>query len=74
MSLFGKPREVVRVIEINEIPLWRAVLCADCDTISDSATDHCPGCGSHGSLLSLSRIVEGRSGRGQVLTFRRNTQ
>lgn len=38
------------------IPLKFAVLCLDCQHISDSRTDTCPAC-SQRSLMSLSRIL-----------------
>lgn len=44
--------------EINAICLRDAVLCADCEVISDSTHETCRVCGSH-SLLSLSRVLGG---------------
>lgn len=47
---------------VNAVRLQQAVLCANCDTISDSPHDSCSICGSR-SLLPLSRILgEVRSG------------
>jgi anaerobic ribonucleoside-triphosphate reductase len=43
-------------LDINAICLRNAVLCADCEVISDSAHETCRVCGSH-SLLSLSRVL-----------------
>ena len=42
--------------DINAICLQNAVLCADCEVISDSPHETCCVCGSH-SLLSLSRVL-----------------
>jgi hypothetical protein len=44
--------------EVNAVCLQNAVLCADCEVISDSPNDTCRVCGSH-SLLSLSYILGG---------------
>ncbi len=40
------------------MPLMEAVLCADCEVISNSVGDKCEVCGS-GSLLSLGRVLGG---------------
>jgi hypothetical protein len=45
--------------ELNSVPLLEAVLCADCEIISNSAGDRCEICGSR-SLLSLGRVLGGR--------------
>jgi hypothetical protein len=44
--------------DVNAVWLRNAVLCADCEVISDSPHDACSVCGSH-SLLSISRILGG---------------
>jgi hypothetical protein len=44
--------------DVNAICLQNAVLCADCEVISDSAHETCLVCGSH-SLMSLSRVLGG---------------
>jgi hypothetical protein len=46
---------------LNTIHLLSAVLCADCEVISDSASDVCAVCGSR-SLLSLGRLLGGSVG------------
>jgi hypothetical protein len=46
---------------VNSVPLLNAVLCADCEVISDSLGDVCSVCGSH-SLLSLGRLLGGTVG------------
>jgi len=43
---------------LNSISLQNAVLCADCDVVSDSPHDHCLVCGSR-SLLNLSCLLGG---------------
>lgn len=44
--------------DVNAVCLQNAVLCADCEVISDSPHDACRVCGSH-SLLSLSCVLGG---------------
>lgn len=39
------------------IPLASAVMCCNCDAVSDSRSDRCPACGADGSLLSLARVL-----------------
>ena len=46
---------------LNTIQLMNAVLCADCEVISDSASEVCAVCGSR-SLLSLGRVLGGSIG------------
>jgi hypothetical protein len=48
---------------VNAVALQQAVLCANCDSISDSPHDTCMICGSR-SLLPLSRILG--DARGEV--------
>jgi hypothetical protein len=43
---------------LNAIALQNAVLCADCDVVSDSPQERCMVCGSH-SLVNLSRMLGG---------------
>jgi len=43
---------------LNSICLQNAVLCADCDVVSDSPHDHCLVCGSR-SLMNISRLLGG---------------
>jgi hypothetical protein len=43
---------------LNSISLQNAVLCADCDVVSDSPHDHCLVCGSR-SLFNISRVLGG---------------
>jgi hypothetical protein len=45
-------------LNANLICLRKAVLCANCDVISDGANGHCAACGSQ-ALLSLSRLLGG---------------
>jgi len=44
--------------DLNAVWLRNAVLCADCEVISDSPHDCCAVCGSR-SLLNLSRVLGG---------------
>jgi hypothetical protein len=41
---------------VNLIPLQDAVLCADCELISEGANGHCAGCGSQ-ATISLSKVM-----------------
>jgi hypothetical protein len=45
----------------NLVRLQRAVLCADCEVISEAKNGHCDACGSQ-ALLNLSRILGGSLG------------
>ena len=40
------------------IPLWNAVICLDCEVISNTPSDECPACSSR-SLVSLARMLGG---------------
>ena len=51
---------------LNSIPLEDAVLCADCEVISDSSGEACEACGSR-SLLSLGRVLGCIEGKRAVL-------
>jgi hypothetical protein len=42
----------------NLVCLHRAVLCANCEVISEGSNGHCAACGSQ-ALLSLSRLLGG---------------
>jgi hypothetical protein len=53
---------------LNSIPLLHAVLCADCEIISDSAGEVCGVCGSR-SLLNLGRILGGSVGEERALVL-----
>ena len=46
---------------LSSVPLVEAVLCADCEIISNSGGETCEVCGSR-SLLSLGRILGGGVG------------
>jgi hypothetical protein len=48
--------EAVIRVEVNAVRLQQAVLCADCDVITDSPHDTCSICGSR-SLLPLARVL-----------------
>ncbi len=49
-------------MNVNAVRLQRAVLCADCEVISDSPHDACLVCGSH-SLLPLARVLNKMSAK-----------
>ena len=49
---------VEKVRPLNSISLQNAVLCAECDVVSDSPHDHCLVCGSR-SLFNISRLLGG---------------
>ena len=49
-------REKSRVL--NAVPLQNAVLCAECDVVSDSPHDTCMVCGSR-SLFNVARVFRG---------------
>lgn len=48
-----------RVRLLNAVPLRNAVLCAECDVVSDSPHDVCMVCGSR-SLLNIARVFGGQ--------------
>lgn len=48
----------------NLIPLQQAVLCANCEVVSDSKNGHCIVCGSP-SLLNLARALSGSNRMGE---------
>ena len=56
VSVADIPAEKDRLL--NSISLQNAVLCADCDVVSDSPHDQCLVCGSR-SLLNISRLLGG---------------
>ncbi len=52
---------------VNLITLHSAVLCANCDVISESRNGHCVACGSP-SLINLSRVLDRqRAGDKEIL-------
>ena len=50
---------VQRSREFNAVPLQKAVLCAECDVVSDSPHDICMVCGSR-SLFNIARVFGGK--------------
>ena len=44
---------------LNAVPLQNAVLCAECDVVSDSPSDTCLICGSR-SLFNIARVFGGK--------------
>jgi len=53
--------EAVPQRDLNFVPLQAAVLCADCEVITDSHQGQCRICGGH-ALLSLNRVLGGSLG------------
>jgi len=51
---------------LSSVSLQEAVLCADCEVISNSGGDNCEVCGSR-SLLSLGRILGGCIGNDRAV-------
>jgi hypothetical protein len=50
---------VQRSRSLNAVPLENAVLCAECDVVSDSPHDICMVCGSR-SLFNIARVFGGK--------------
>lgn len=44
------------------LPLSEAMLCVDCETITDASGEVCPACDGRGGLVSLSRWLGGSVG------------
>ena len=51
-------RGIENQIDAEVLPLLSAVLCVDCESVTNSRGDECPVCGSR-SLLSLARTLGG---------------
>jgi hypothetical protein len=51
-------QEVRKQADLGAVPLQSAVLCVDCECVTDGRSDECLVCGSR-SLLSVARIVGG---------------
>jgi len=51
---------------LSSVPLLEAVLCADCEIISNSGGETCEVCGSR-SLLSLGRVLGGCIGHDRAV-------
>ena len=50
---------------LNAVALQNAVLCAECDVVSDSPNDRCLVCGSR-SLFNIARMFGGNSKHGRA--------
>jgi hypothetical protein len=55
-------------LNTNLVCLQKAVLCANCEVISEALNGHCAGCGSQ-SLLSLSGVLGGTIESGLTLSI-----
>lgn len=58
---------------LNAICLKSAVLCAECDVVSDSPHDHCLVCGSR-SLFNIARLLGGSLPKERVKLVEANVQ
>ena len=52
--------------DLNFVPLQSAVLCADCELITQSRTGQCPICGGR-ALLSIGRVLGGPLGDNRAI-------
>ena len=59
MNGSGIGGSVQRSRVLNAVPLQNAVLCAECDVVSDSPHDTCLVCGSP-SLINIARMFGGK--------------
>ena len=59
MNISGVVDSLGRARVLNAVPLQNAVLCAECDVVSDSPHDTCLVCGSH-SLFNIARVFGGQ--------------
>jgi len=55
---------------LNAVALQSAVLCAECDVVSDSPHDICMVCGSR-SLVNICRILGGKMPKNRAELLRR---
>jgi len=55
-SIERQKRRTKNFEPVELIPLDHAVLCEDCQMISQARNDHCLSCGSH-SILSLASVL-----------------
>ena len=65
MNSAGRENPLRCRISLNAVPLQNAVLCAECDVISDSPQDTCMVCGSR-SLFNIARVFGGKLPRERV--------
>ena len=63
-------REGARVL--NSVPLQNAVLCAECNFVSDSPHDVCMVCGSR-SLFNIARVFGGKLPKDRVSLLAQST-
>jgi hypothetical protein len=59
MNATGREHPPRRPMALNAVPLQNAVLCAECDVVSDSPQDTCMVCGSR-SLFNIARVFGGK--------------
>jgi hypothetical protein len=58
---------------LNAVALQNAVLCAECDVVSDSPHDRCLVCGSR-SLFNIARMFGGNLSKDRATLIASNTQ
>ena len=56
---------------VNAVALQNAVLCAECDVVSDSPHDQCMVCGSR-SLVNITRMLGGNLPRDRAVLISRS--
>ena len=56
-------------MSLNAVALRNAVLCAECDVVSDSPHDQCMVCGSR-SLINISRMLGGSLPKNRATVLR----
>ena len=69
LSLNFAAKKTVRLPHHCLMNLQDAVICVECETVSDSRGDACPGCGGSGSLMSLAKLIGARDGRSRVWVY-----
>ena len=68
-----KDRETEGARSFNAVALQNAVLCAECDVVSDSPHDICLVCGSR-SLFSIARLFGGNLPKNRATGIKSETQ
>lgn len=46
--------------KIQMVPLSQAILCENCQTVSNGTDHSCPACGSQ-AVVNLQRLIEGKN-------------
>ena len=61
----GEERTLPKARALNAVALQQAVLCAECDVVSDSPHDRCLVCGSR-SVFNIARMFGGNLPRNRA--------